>query len=539
MSERSERTVRHSTTGFTGALRVLRFHLRRDRMMLFWWIAGNVLLYYSQAVSTDGLYKTQAELDKAAAGMADNAAFIAMAGPARALNTLGGQVAWQAAAFGAIVAALMSMFLVGRHTRAEEETGRDELVRASAVDREAPLVATTLLLVVIANVLLGALVAVSLISYGLPAAGSVALGLAAGLTGLVFGGVALVAAQLVESTRAAYGITGAVIGVAYALRAVGDVGNGALSWLSPIGWGQYLRPYAGEQWWPTLLSVVAIIVLGIASLMLFDRRDIGSGVWPARPGPALGSLGSASALAWRLQRGSVIGWTVGLLFGGVAYGSIGDDVADLIGDSEFSKDVFSSAGGSIVDSFYATAAVMLALIGAGFAIASVQRLRGEESAGFAESLLATALPRWRWAVAHLVVTVVGTLAVLLAAGLGMGLGFAMVTGDGSAVLRLTGATLPYAAPVLLLATLTWLAYGIHSRWAAVGWLGLGFCFVVMMFGALLQLPGWLMDVSPFRHPAQTPAEDFRIVPVVVLLAITAALGVVGMASLRRRDLVSN
>ena len=135
-------------TAFTGALTLLRFHLRRDRMMLFWWIAGDVLLYYSQAVSTDGLYATQAELDKAAAGMESNGAFIAMAGPARALNTLGGQVAWQAAAFGAIVAALMSMFLVGRHTRAEEESGRDELVRAAAIGRHAPLAATALLVVI-------------------------------------------------------------------------------------------------------------------------------------------------------------------------------------------------------------------------------------------------------------------------------------------------------------------------------------------------------------------------------------------------------
>lgn len=525
-------------TGFTGALTLLRFHLRRDRMMLFWWIAGSVLLYYSQAVSTDGLYTTQAELDKAAAGMADNAAFIAMAGPARALDTIGGQVAWQAAAFGAILAGLMSMFLVGRHTRAEEESGRDELVRAAAIGRHAPLAATGLL-VIIANLLLGGLVAASLISFGLPAAGSIALGLAAGLAGLVFGGVALVAAQLAESTRAAYGITGAVIGVAYALRAVGDIGNGALSWVSPIGWGQYLRPYADEQWWPALLSVVSVVVLGVVAVALFDCRDIGSGVWPARPGPARGSMGTASALAWRLQRGSVIGWTVGMLLGGVAYGSIGDDVADLIGDSEFSQDVFGAAGGSLVDSFYATAALMLALIGAGFAISSVQRLRGEEAAGFAEILLATALPRWRWAVAHLGVTLAGTVAVVLAGGLGMGIGFGLVTGDGSAVLRLAGATLPYAVPVLLLAALSWLAYGIRSRWAAVGWLGLGFCFVVMMFGELLQLPAWLMDVSPFRHLAQLPAEDFQIVPVVVLVAITAALAALGMWALRRRDVVSH
>ncbi|KRC66067.1 hypothetical protein ASE12_15665 [Aeromicrobium sp. Root236] len=521
----------------TGALSVLRFHLRRDRMMLFWWIAGNVLLYYSQAVSTDGLYPTQADLDKAAAGMADNAAFIAMAGPARALDTLGGQVAWQASAFGAIVAALMSMFLVGRHTRAEEETGRDELVRAAAIGRHAPLAATALV-VLIADALMGALIAASLIAYGLPAAGSSALGLAAGLTGLVFGGVALIAVQLVESTRAAYGITGAVLGVAYALRAVGDVGNGALSWLSPIGWGQYLRPYADEQWWPLVLPVIAVVLLVLGAVALFDRRDIGSGVWPARPGPARGSLGSASALAWRLQRGSVIGWAVGLLLGGIAYGSIGDDVADLIGDSQFSQDVFTSAGGSIVDSFYATAAVMLSLIGAGFAIASVQRLRAEESSGFAETLLATALPRWRWVVAHLAVTVCGTLLVVLAGGVGMGLGFAMVTGDGSAVLRLTGATVPYAVPVLLLAAVAWLAYGIRSGWAAVGWLGLGFCFVVMMFGEVLQLPAWLMDVSPFRHLAQTPAEDFRLWPLVAVALVAVAAAAAGMVAMRRRDVVS-
>ena len=69
-----------------------------------------------------------------------------------------------------------------------------------------------------------------------------------------------------------------------------------------------------------------------------------------------------------------------------------------------------------------------------------------------------------------------------------------------------------------------------------GWLTLGFSFVVMMFGELLQLPGWLMDVSPFRHLSRTPAEDFRVVPVLVLLAVVAGIGALGMAALRRRDI---
>ena len=112
--------------------------------MLGWWILGIWLLYLSQAWSVEGLYSTPDELADAADAAADNTALIAMAGPARALDTIGGQVAWQAAAFGAIAAGLMSMFVIGRHTRAEEESGRDELIRAAAVGRYAPVGAAAL-----------------------------------------------------------------------------------------------------------------------------------------------------------------------------------------------------------------------------------------------------------------------------------------------------------------------------------------------------------------------------------------------------------
>jgi ABC-2 type transport system permease protein len=521
---------------FTGTGLLLRFYLRRDRLMLLWWVLGAVILYWSQGASVKSIYTTQAQFDKAAAEMAHNAAFIAMAGPPRALNTIGGQVAWQAAAFGAIVAGLLSMFLVGRHTRSEEETGRDELVRASAVERRAPLAATALL-VLVANVLLGGCVALALIAYNLSVAGSLDIGLAATLAGLVFGAVALVAAQLTESTRTVYGITGAVITASYVLRAAGDVGNGVLSWFSPIGWGQAMHPYSGERWWPALISVAALVPLLLVAARLFERRDYGAGVFASRPGPARAgaSLQGPFGLAWRLQRGTVIGWTVGLLLTGVGYGALGDDVGSLVGDSQFSQDVFGQGGGSLVDSFYAVAALMLALIAAGFSISSALRVRGEEDGGRAEALLATALPRWRWAMAHLTVTIGGTLLVVGAAGLGMGLGFAMVTGDGSAIGRLLGATLPYAAPVLVLVAVTWLVYGLAPRLATVGWLLLTFCAVVLLFGETLRFPGWVQDLSPFRHLALVPAEPFAWAPFATLLLVAAVVGLGGFGALRRRD----
>jgi polyether ionophore transport system permease protein len=522
---------------FTGTGTLLRFHLHRDRRMLLWWVLGAVVFYWSQAASVKSLYPTQADFDTAAKSMANNSAFIAMAGPARALNTVGGQVAWQCVAFGAILAGLMSMFLVGRHTRAEEETGRDELVLAGAISRDAPL-AAAVLVVLVANVLFGGLVTAALIAYGLPARSSLNIGLAGTLAGLVFAAVALVAAQLTESTRAMYGLTGAVIAASYVLRAVGDVSNPAFSWASPIGWGQAMHSFSGDRWWPAAVSVAALVPLGVIAVRLHARRDIGSGIWPARPGPARAGSGlqGSLGLVWRLQRWSVAGWAAGLFLTGIAYGAIGDDVKDLVGDSTFSQDVFGQGGGSVVKSFYAVAALMLALIGAGFSVSSSLRPGAEEGDGHAEMLLATGLSRWRWAVSHLAITVGGTVAVVLAAGLGLGVGYGLVTGDGSAAARLFLATVPYVAPVLVLVSVTWLGYGVGRRWAVAGWGGLGFCVVVLLFGRALRLPAWVTDVSPFSHLALAPAEPFAWAPFTVLLALALLVGVLGVGALRRRDL---
>ena len=520
----------------TGTTTYLRTFLRRDRWHYLGWTAGVVLLYYSQAVSVKGLYTTQAEFDKAAASMEGNTAFIAMAGPARALNTIGGQVMWQASAFGAVVVGLMSMFLVGRHTRAEEESGRDELLRASAVSRHASLTAA-LTGALLANVLVGALVSLSLVAFPLDAPDSIAVGTGLTLCGWVFTGTALVAAQLTSSTRSMYGIAGATIAVAYALRAVGDVGSSWLSWLSPIGWYQGMHPYSGLRWWPGLLLLALAAAATGAAYVLFGRRDFGSGLWAARPGPdrAGPKLATALGFSWRLQRGPVIGWTVGTALLGLAYGSIGDDVGTLLGDSATSRDVFAQGGGSLVDGFYAVAIAVIALVGAGFTVSSALRPRAEEDEGRVESLLATGLSRRRWLLAQVVTTVVGTVLVLLGGGLGLGLGYAMVTGDGGRIGPFLLDTLAYVAPSLVLAGLARLLYGVLPRWAGLAWGGLGLGVVMIFFGPLLHLPDWLQGLSPYHHLALVPAESFRWVPFVVLLLVAAAFSGAGQVAFARRD----
>lgn len=520
----------------TGTWVLVRHFLRRDRWMLLWWAVGITLLYWSQAVSLKGFYTSQEEFDRAAAMMEGNAAFVAMAGPARALNTIGGQVAWQSTAFGAITIALMSMFLVVRHTRAEEESGRDELLRAAAIGREAT-TAATVVVAVVANILVGTLVALSLVTFPLAAVDSVALGVGLAAVGLVFTGIALLAAQLTSSARAAYGLTGVVIASAYVLRAIGDVGAPVLSWLSPIGWYQAMHAFSGVRWWPLLLLLVLAALSVLAGLAVFARRDHGSGVIADRAGPAGASraLGTPLGLAWRLQRGAVLGWGAGLFLTGLSYGSLGTDVGDLLGDSATSQEVFIPSGMDLVDGFYATSILMLALMSSAFAITSALRPRHDESSGRLEALLSTGLSRTRWLLAQVLLTSAASVLVVLLGGLGLGLGYALTADDWGAVGRYLVATAPHAAPVLVLSGLATLAYGVLSRWAGAAWLGLLLAVVVLLLGTVLRMPEWVQDLSPFHHLALVPAEDFRWSPFLALAAVALGLTATGVLLFTRRD----
>lgn len=524
-------------TELTATATLVRFTLRRDRIRIALWIAGLVALVLSTAAQVKGLYPTQAKLDDAAELARDNPALLAFNGPDQALDTLGGQVAFNVGAFGLATMGLMSLFMIGRNTRGEEEGGRTELVRAAVVGRHAPATAT-LLVVAGMNLLVGVLVALSLLAMDLPTTGSLVFGASFTAVGLLFASVAIVVAQITENTRVVYGASGAVVGLAFALRAAGDVGDGTLSWLSPIGWAQKARPYAGEQWWPLLLTLVVAGGLVVVAASLAARRDIDAGLVRPRPGPPAASplLGRPLGLAFRLQRGSLIAWSAGIFLLGTAYGSLGDDIEEFFEDNDALEDLLAQTGGdNVTDSFYATTMLILALVGTGYAIQSACRLRSEEAALRAEPLLATPVSRWQWAASHLTIAMAGSFVVLAAGGLGIGLMFGVVSGDFGEVPRLLGAAVLYAPAMWLAVGLTVALFGLVPRAVLAVWGALALWFVIGMFGELLELPSWVVDLSPFQHTPQLPAADFDLVPVAILTAIAAGLTSVGLATFRRRD----
>jgi polyether ionophore transport system permease protein len=527
-----------TTEALTATAPLTRFAVRRDRVRIVMWIAGIVLLVVVTVGSIKGLFPTQAELDKAARASEDNAAAIIFNGPPQGLDTVGGQVAFQTGAWGLIVMGLMSVFMVGRLTRGEEQAGRVELLRALPVGPHS-LATAAMVTVAAMNVVAGGLVALSLVVLGLPVTGSVVFGLSFTLFGLLLAAWTLAAAQVSENTRVVYGIGGVVLGTSFVLRAIGDIGDGTVSWLSPIGWAQKTRPFADERWWPFLIVVGATALLAWLALVLSRRRDLGGGLIAPRPGPARGgaSLGSPVGLAARLQRGSLIGWSAGLAVLAVAYGSITDSINDFVEDNETFTDIIAAQGqGTLVEQYLAMSFRILALIAAAFAIQSVLRIRGEETSGYAEGVLATGVSRTRWAASHLTIAFVGTLGVLFLIGAAFGVSDAAVTGDTSAIGQAIVGSLAYAPAVWVLAALAAAVVGLAPRATLLPWAVLAGCFVIGMFGQLLDLAPSIQDLSPFQQVPQYPASDLRVLPLLALVALAAGLTAVGLASLRRREI---
>ena len=521
----------------TGARTLLWFFLRRERVRIPVYVVLFALTVASTAVQSDELYPTPADRAAYVRTIESNPGLIALVGPPYDVSNVGGDVAWQLGGFGAAFVALMSMFILGRHTRGEEQSGRSELIGAAPVDRRAPL-ATALVVVAGTQVLLGAAVALTMIALGQPAEGSLAFGASLTGAGLVFAGVAAVAAQVSQTTSAMYGIVGAAIGGAYLLRAAGDVGDGTLSWLSPIGWAQAMRPFAGERWWPLALSLTAAVALTSLAVAMRARRDEGAGLVAPRPGPATASrrLTHPLGLALRLQRGLLIGWGAGLFFSGVSIGLTGRDAESLVGDSTELSQFLGDAGGSIVDQYFAVSMLSMALIGAGFGIQSALRMRSEETSGRLEPLLATALSRRAWAGAYVAVALAGSLVVLAANGLGAGIADAINSNDASQLPRLLAAGVVPTPAVWVLVGVAVALFGLAPRAAAAAWGVLGACFMLSLLGPLVGLPDWVLDLSPFAHVPELPAADFSAGPVLALSAVAAALVALGLAAFRRRDL---
>ncbi|MFI8568234.1 ABC transporter permease [Rhodococcus sp. NPDC078407] len=518
----------------TGAL--LRLYLRRDRLVLPIWVVllGALPLLY--AVSLEGLYPTAADRQAFYLGTVAVPAQAALVGPIFG-SDLGALVAWRSGALLALLP-LAAILTVVRHTRGEEDAGRSELVGSTAVGRNAGLTAAVTL-AGIGLAATGALSSMSLWAFGLPVAGSIAYGASVIVVGLVFVGCAALAAQVASGARAARGYALGALAAAFVLRAIGDIGSGTVSWFSPIGWSAQVRPFAEERWWPLLLSLVAAAAFGSAAFVAANRRDLGSGLRAERRGrvAAVPSLSGPVALAWRLSRGTVVVWTVGLALFGIAIGSSTDGIGDQLGSSATIGDALGKFGGTTIEeSFIAAVLSIIGVIVAAFSVSALLRLHGEEEAGLAEIVLATGISRARWLSGHLLVAVLGPAWLLLVSGLMIGLAYGSAAGNIAGELpAVLGGALGQLPAVWVVTAIGVALLGAVPQFAPFLWAVLVGFVAIGQVGAVVGVDQWVLDLSPFTHSPKLPGGSASALSLSALTAIAVVGAGMGVDRWRRRD----
>ncbi|MER5895054.1 ABC transporter permease [Streptomyces sp. NPDC001876] len=539
----ADRSLASGGGTLAGTRTLIRFNLRRDRVRLPVWILA---LFVTTAATADKyrtLYADPADRASVVTTMASPAG-LAMTGPRHYLDdyTFGSMTGHQMLGFTAVLVGLMSILIVTRHTRNEEETNRAELVRSTVVGRHAHL-AAALSVAVLANLALALLLALGLCSMGIDSidiGGSLLYGSAHAAVGIVFAAVAAVTAQITAHTRGASGMAMATIGLAYVLRAAGDSGGSdALSWLSPIGWVQRTYVYVDNRWWPLLLCLALAVLSAGAGFVLSTRRDVGAGLRAARLGSPVASpfLTRPLGFALRLHRSTLAGFGAGVFLMGAMYGSILGSADDMLKNIDQLHEALEDIGGTtMAESFASMVMVVLAVVTAVYVVTAALRPRSEENAGRVEPLLATGLSRTRWAGSHLVVALAGGTLLLLLAGLGIGVAGAASAGDAGLFPKLVGASLAYAPALWVTVGVAAVLFGWLPRAASAAWAVPVYAFVVGYLGKLLRFPPWLNNLSPFGHVPQLPAAEMRWTPTAVLTLIAAALLWLGLEGFRRRDL---
>ncbi|MCQ9166142.1 MULTISPECIES: ABC transporter permease [unclassified Arthrobacter] len=517
----------------------VRFILRRNWLRLLVWAVVLALMIPIVYTSQQAAFPTQADRN-AYANVANTPAIAAMTGLPYAAGSLGGILVIKIWMTLAVALGLASIFLVARNGRADEEAGRTELLRGTALGRHAFSLANYAVAGGLC-VVTGLLISLLALQDGLPAAGSWVLGGSVAGVGLAFVGIAAPCGQLSSTGRGANSLGVAVLAVTYLVRAVGDVNAGgtqvtALSWFSPIGWGQNMRPFAQDTWWP-FLALLALAAAGcLLALGIESRRDVGLGLVAAGRGPARATafLASPLGLSLRLQRATLISWLCGAVVAGLFFGGVAKAMTTVLDPSNAYAQAFLGGSRTLLDGVLGTFVLFIGLLAGAFAVQSLSGARAEESGGRLEPQLAGSLARSRWLGAHVAVAAGGSAAMLVLGGW-----LAGVSSDGAATApALAGAALAYWPAVLVMMGVLLFLHGFAPRLGTgLGWAVYGISVVVAMFGPLLSLSDSAIKATPFGAVPRMPADGFALPPLLLLASIALVLGILGMRRFSTRDIM--
>ncbi|WP_353892410.1 hypothetical protein PRVXH_001757 [Proteinivorax hydrogeniformans] len=532
-----------SNSLFSNTLKLCRLNLRRDRIRIPLWILAITLTTLIIAPAFTELFSTEQEIQLMAETM-KNPAMSAMVGPGFDLDnyTYGGMMAHMMLLFTAIAVAIMSIMLVTRHTRADEEEGRIEMVRSLPVGRLSNL-AATLLVMTLVNILLALLVGGGLSALGvetMDVAGSMLYGAVLGVTGIFFAAVTALFAQLSSNNRSAMGYSFAFLLIAYLIRAVGDGGVDTISWFSPLGWVTQTQVYVNNYWWPLFITLAVAGFIAAVALYLNSIRDLEAGFIAAKPGRKGASrfLQGPLGLGLRLQRTAIISWAIGMFVLGATYGSVLGDLETFIEGNEMYRQLLPEGADhlSLTEQFLTMLMAVISIIGTIPALMLILKVKGEENKNRTEHLLARAVSRNNIMGSYLAISVVSAPFMVILSALGLWLAGSAVMEVAIPLRTIIESGMVYVPAMWVMIGLATLLIGVATQATGVTWVYLVYTFFVVYLGELLQVPQWMVNLTPFGNVPQIPADDMNVGKLLALIVIAICLMVGGLNGYNRRDI---
>ncbi|ROO86791.1 ABC-2 type transport system permease protein [Actinocorallia herbida] len=524
----------------TGVRPLLKVTVRQDGRNIAPWIVLITALSASSVLAYAWVFPDQESRRHLAATLGTNPALSLVFGQARDLMTADGFNAWRAGALGTFFAALMAVFIVVRNSRADEDSGQAELLASGVMGRHTRL-ATAVALGTVASLALGAVSWLVTLAFGGGAVDSLALSSTFTASGLMFTGVAAVAAQIGSDARTANTLAVAVLGIAFIARGYIDAAQAPewTAWLTPLGWLGQVKAAAGNEFWALLPALVLAVVLIAFAFALNARRDFGMGLIPPRRGPARGGRSAnVWGLALRLNRGPILSWLVAFAGLGTIFGFLAGPVGDVFAEGPGAFLAASAGAGpeDLLFGFVAQILQIIAIIAAVFGVQIVMRVYAEETDYRVEPLLAGSLRRATYLTSNAVLAFLAPALGMLLAGGVLGLVVTRTEPAISAVDVLGQAAVTVPA-VWVLVALALAAVGANPRVRLVGWLGIVATFALTLLGPLFRLWDWILGISPLAHVPNLTAADPDRIGLLWITLIAVAFTAVAFAGFRRRDVL--
>lgn len=528
---------------FNNIGKYIRFMLLREKVNIIIWVVAVFFITVGQAQSFVELYPTQAERQFVAESM-NNPAMVALMGQAYGKEdyTLGALMSQQTLLFTIVAVTIMNILLINRNLRADEETGKIEMIRAGSTGRLVN-IGASLLICTGVNIFLGVLLGIGLYSLKIESMdlkGSMFFGMVIAISGILFGAITAIMNQIFSSSRKSLGGSFAILGISYLVRAVGDIGNDTVSILSPLGWVMRVQVYVENNLWPIVISFVVAVVLFSVAFVLNLKRDLGSGIFHEKKGRENTTifLKSPLGLATRIMRGEYATWILASIILGLSFGAMLGDIEKQLQTNKMMMQIFTHGeDGGILGQFITVIMSIVAMLSTIPVITSILRLKGEENANRLDNVISKAVSRNRLMTGFfansLIISVL--LQVLFAIAFWIA-GRQVVVNENFELCEILKSSLAYLPAIWIMLGITLVLVGCFPKLTVGVWIYYAYSFFVIYLGGMLKLEQWTQKISPYGNVSQIPVDTMNYKTTFIMVLIFVSLIIVGYVGYNRRDL---